>query len=179
MPVYNAEKYLKVAIESILNQTFKDYEFIIVDDHSSDKSWKIIRTYAKKDKRIIALRNEQNLRTTRSLNRGLKIAKGKYIARMDADDWSHPDRLQKQYEFMEENPGVGVSGAAVEICDKDLKVKNARKYPLTDTQARRIIFRYSPFAHPVTIWRKSDIKKVDGYNESIPLSQDLDLYFGI
>lgn len=179
MPVYNAEKYLETAIESILNQTFREYEFIIVDDHSSDSSWEIIKTYTKRDKRIVPLRNEQNLRTTRSLNRGLKIAKGKYIARMDADDWSYPYRLQKQFEFMEKNPDMGVSGGAVEICNKDLKVKNVRKYPLSDTQARKIIFRYSPFAHPATIWRKSDIQKVGGYNERIPLSQDLDLYFRI
>jgi|SRR3989344_2916776 len=179
MPVYNAEKFLDTAIQSILTQTFKDFEFIIVDDHSTDKSWGIIKTYAKHDKRIVTLRNEQNLRTTKTLNRGLKIAKGKYIVRMDADDWSYPYRLQKQYEFMDKNPDVGISGGAVEICNKDLKVKNIRKYPLTDHQARKIIFRYSPFAHPATIWRTSMVKKVGGYNENIPLSQDLDLYFRI
>ena len=179
MPVYNADKYLSTAIDSILDQTFRDFEFIIVDDHSTDKSWGIIKSYSKKDKRIVALRNDRNIRTTRSLNRGLEVAKGKYIARMDADDWSYPYRLEKQHKFMEKHPEVGVSGGAIEICDKDLRIKNVRSYPQTDEGARKVIFRYSPFAHPATIWRTQMIKAVGGYNENIPLSQDLDLYFRI
>jgi len=179
MPVYNGEKYLDEAITSILSQTFKDFEFVIVDDCSTDGSWKIIQKYAQQDRRIVSKRNGENLRTTKTLNEGLRITRGKYIARMDADDWSYPDRLEKQYEFMEKHPEVGVSGGAIEICNKDLKVLNVRKYPLADSEARKIIFRYSPFAHPATIWRKSDVEKVGGYNERIPLSQDLDLYFRI
>lgn len=179
MPVYNAENYVSTAIDSILGQTFEDFEFIIVDDHSKDKSWEIIKSYAKKDSRIVPLRNDMNLRATKSLNRGLGVVEGKYMARMDADDWSYPDRLQKQYDFMESHPEVGVLGGAIEVSDKDLKVMNVRRYPTTDAQARKIIFRYSPFAHPATIWRMKDINKVEGYNERIPLSQDLDLYFRI
>ena len=179
MPAYNAEKHLDISIQSILSQTFKSFEFIIVDDRSTDNSWNIIKKYEKTDNRIIALRNTKNLRTTKTLNRGLKVAKGKYIVRMDADDWSYPNRLEKQYVFMEKHPKVGVSGGAIEICDKNLKVINIRKYPKNDMQARKIIFRYSPFAHPATIWRTTAINKVGGYNENIPLSQDLDLYFRI
>lgn len=179
MPVYNAENYLGLAIQSILDQTFKDFEFIIVDDYSTDKSWKVIKKYAKADKRIIALRNKDHLRTTKTLNRGLGIVKGKYIARMDADDWSYPDRLQKQFDFMESYPKVGVSGGAIEVCNRNLKVLNVRRYPLSDASARKIIFRYSPFAHPATIWRETLLDKVGGYNEDIPLSQDYELYFRI
>lgn len=179
MPVYNAEKFLDSAVQSILAQTFKYFEFIIVDDHSTDCSWETIKKYAKSDKRIIPLRNAQNLRTTKTLNRGLQIAKGKYIARMDADDWSYPFRFEKQFEFMERHTEVGVSGGAIEICNENLKVLNKRKYPQTDIEARRIIFRYSPFAHPATIWRTTTMRSVGGYNENIPLSQDLDLYFRI
>lgn len=179
MPVYNSEKYLELAILSILNQTFKNFEFIIVDDCSTDNSWEIISRYVKKDKRIIAAKNTENLRTTKSLNKGLKVARGKYIARMDADDWSYPDRLQKQFNFMETHPEVGVSGGVIEICNENLKILNIRKYPLSDSNARKIIFRYSPFAHPATIWRKNMLDKVGGYNESIPLSQDYELYFRI
>lgn len=179
MPVYNADKYLDKAIQSILTQTFRDFEFIIVDDCSTDNSWEIIRRYAKQDRRIIALRNKNHLRTTKTLNRGLSIARGKYIARMDADDWSYPQRLKEQFDFMEAHPKVGVSGSAIEVCDERLQTLNIRRYPKTDKQARKIIFRYSPFAHPVTIWRASIMRKVGGYNESIPLSQDLDLYFRI
>lgn len=179
MPVYNTEKYLEQAILSILDQTFQDFEFIIVDDHSNDSSWNIILKFAKQDRRIIPIRNDENIRATKSLNKGLEKVRGEYMVRMDADDWSYPDRLQKQYVFMEKHPKVGVSGGAIEICNNDLKVINVRKYPLTDTLARKTIFRYSPFAHPATIWRMSYLNEVGGYNQNIPLSQDLDLYFRI
>ena len=179
MPVYNGEKYLRIAIQSILDQSFKDFEFIIVDDCSTDKSWKIIKKYAAADKRIITLRNKKNLRATKTLNRGLWKALGKYVARMDADDFSYPDRLQKQFNFMESHPKVGVSGGSIEICNHNLKVLNVRRYPLNDTSVRKIIFRYSPFAHPATIWRRSLLDMVGGYNGDIPLSQDYELYFRI
>lgn len=179
MPVYNGEKYLDTAILSILNQTFNDFEFIIIDDCSKDKSLRMIKEFAKTDKRIITLRNKKHLRATKTLNMGLKFARGKYMARMDADDWSYPDRLQKQFDFMENHPEVGVSGGAIEICDSNLNILNNRRYPLSDTAARKIIFRYSPFAHPATIWRKDMIDKVNGYNDDIPLSQDYELYFRI
>lgn len=179
MPVYNGERYLDKAIRSILDQTFKNFEFIVVDDFSTDRSWQIIQKYKKLDKRIVSSRNHSHLRTTKTLNRGLKIAKGKYIARMDADDWSYPYRLQKQFEFMEKHRKVGVSGGAIEVCDRNLRVLNLREYPRTDEGVRKIIFRYSPFAHPATIWRTSAMKKLGGYNSNIPLSQDYDLYFRI
>ena len=89
MPVFNGEKYLAEAIESILNQTFKDFEFLIVDDGSEDRSAEIINSY--KDKRIKLLRNERNLGVSRSCNKGIKLAEGKYIARMDCDDISLPE----------------------------------------------------------------------------------------
>lgn len=179
MPVYNGEKYLSQAINSILTQSFKDFEFIIIDDNSTDNSLKILNQFAKTDKRIIILRNKENLRATKTLNVGLKKARGQYIARMDADDWSYPNRFQRQFKFMEKHPDIGVSGSTIEICNKDLKVKNLRRYPLDDASARKIIFRYSPFAHPVTFWRKDMLDKVGGYNEAIPLSQDYELYFRI
>jgi len=98
---------------------------------------------------------------------------------MDADDWSYPDRLEKQYKFMETHSHVGVSGGTIKVCDSKLNSINERKYPLTDKEARKNIFRFSPFAHPATIWRTSIIKRVGGYNENIPLSQDYELYFRV
>lgn len=179
MPVYNCENYLHTAIRSILDQTFKNFEFVIVDDRSTDGSWRIIKEYAKKDQRIVAVRNKKHLRTTKTLNRGLRLIKSKYVVRMDADDWSYLNRLQKQFEFMEKHPEVGVSGGAIEVCNSNLKVLNMRKYPLSDTALRKIIFRYSPFAHPATIWRRLLLERVGGYNENIPLSQDYELYFRV
>lgn len=179
MPVYNGRKYLRTSVNSILSQTFKDFEFIIVDDGSTDGTWAEIEKNAGIDKRIVPLRNRKNLRTSAALNRGLAAAKGKYIVRMDADDWSYPDRLEEQYKFMESHPEVGVSGGTIVVCDSKLNGINERKYPLTDKEVRKIIFRFSPFAHPATIWRTSVIKGVGGYNENIPLSQDYELYFRV
>ena len=177
LPVYNGEKFLSESIESILNQTFKNFELLIVDDGSTDKSWEIVKSYEKLDKRITAIRNKKNLRISAALNKGLRIAKGKYIIRMDADDWSYPNRFEKQYRFMEEHSEIGVSGGAIEVCNDEFKIINRRDYPLSDNKVRKIIFRYSPFAHPATIWRKEAMKRAGGYNLNIPLSQDYDLYF--
>jgi glycosyltransferase involved in cell wall biosynthesis len=179
MPVHNGEKYLGISVESILSQSFKNYEFIIVDDGSIDNSSKIVENYKQKDKRIIVVHNTKNIGTTKSLNIGLSVAKGKYIVRMDVDDWSYPDRLQKQYDYMEKHSDVGVSGGTIEVCDKNLNKLNVREYPLIDRNIRDIIFRYSPFAHSATIWNKEIMKRVGNYNENLPLSQDCELYFKI
>ena len=122
MPVYNGERFLKVSIDSILSQTFRDFEFIIADDGSTDGSQKIIEDYKQKDTRIIALRNKHNIGTSRTLNKGLSIAKGKYIVRMDADDWSYPDRIERQCDYMQKHPKVGVSGGAIEVCNEKLNI---------------------------------------------------------
>ncbi|MCX6715656.1 MAG: glycosyltransferase family 2 protein [Candidatus Taylorbacteria bacterium] len=176
MPAYNAEKYIGEAIESILNQTFRDFEFIIIDDCSTDKTWEIIQEYAKKDSRIVASRNDKNLKISAALNKGIDIAHGKYIARMDADDWSYPDRLQKQFDFMQANPDIGVSGGTMEVCDEKLVMKGYRKYKLTDLEIRKKIFRYSPFCHAAVMYRYSIDER---YNSSLDYAEDYDLYFRI
>ncbi|MFA6383013.1 MAG: glycosyltransferase, partial [Parcubacteria group bacterium] len=114
-----------------------------------------------------------------TLNRGIAIAKGKYIARMDADDWSYPDRLQKQFEFMEKNPEVGVSGGVVDICDEKMEVTGRRKYNLSDDCIRKKIFRYNPFAHPAIIIRKDILQKSGLYDDEYNLAEDYELYFRI
>src|SRR3990172_12530717 len=114
MSAYNAEKYLREAIESILNQTFKDFEFIIINDCSTDKTKKIIEEYANKDARIKLINNATNLGLTKSLNIGLKEARGEYVARLDADDVALPERLEKQYEFMNKNRDITLTGAWAE-----------------------------------------------------------------
>ena len=104
MPVYNPGKYLVDAIDSILSQTFSNFEFIIVDDASTDGSWKIIKSFAKKDSRIIAFKNKINLGVSLTSNIAISQARGKYIARMDSDDVSTLDRLQKQVDFLKQHP---------------------------------------------------------------------------
>ena len=102
MPVYNGEKYLQQAIESILKQTFTDFEFLIINDGSTDNSENIILSYD--DSRIRYIKNEENLRLIRTLNKGIELAKGKYIARMDCDDISLPYRFEKQLKEFQNNP---------------------------------------------------------------------------
>ena len=114
MSCYNRQNYVAQAIESILNQTYTNFEFIIIDDCSTDNTYKIIKKYVKRDKRIIALRNKVNKGIVYALNRGLKLAKGKYIARMDDDDISLPQRFEKQVRYMQTNPDVAVVGSKIE-----------------------------------------------------------------
>jgi len=179
LPVYNAYKYVAIAIESILNQTFTDFEFLILDDCSSDRSWEIIQNYQKMDNRIIAIQNDVNLGGCNNLNKGLKLSKGKYIAGIDNDDWFYPDKLEKQFNFMESHPEVGIVGGVMEIINSNGKVIGKRRYNLTDDEIRKKIFRYSPFAHPLIMIRKSILDKVGYYNDAYAPADDYDLYFRI
>ena len=110
MPAYNSEKYVGEAIESILNQTFIDFEFIILNDGSTDNTPKIVKEYAKRDKRIKFIDNKKNQGFIASLNQCLDVARGEYLAKMDSDDISLPQRLQKQVDYLEKNPNVGLVG---------------------------------------------------------------------
>ena len=178
MPAYNSEKYISEAIESILNQTFKDFEFIIIDDGSTDKTWEIIQEYAKKDERITAFKNEKNLNNYATRNKGIKIAKGKYIVWQDSDDVSLPNRLEKQVDFMEKNLEVGICGSYMQIFtdERDL---NIRKYSIEDKDLRKDIFKFSPIAQPAAIIRKSCYEKVGYYDDRFDATQDLDMTFRI
>lgn len=177
MPVYNVEAYVGQAIESMLDQSFPDFELIIIDDCSSDRTWDIVQEYARRDQRIKPLQNEQNSRICHTLNRGLDVARGEYVARMDGDDWSHPDRLRLQLDFLEEHPEVVVCGTAIEVCNEDLEGQHTRTYNTTDAEIRAALFRYSPFCHPAIMARTPAMREVGGYNPAFSVSQDYDLYF--
>ena len=153
MPVYNAELYVKEAIESILSQTYKDFEFIIINDGSTDQSFNIIQDFAKKDNRIkIITRKNQGL--IYSLNEGIKKAQGKYIARMDADDISLPERLEKQLEFMEKNTNIGICGTWIEVFGENLIAKKW-KLSCSDKRLKAELLFSSCFAHPSVMIRKN------------------------
>ena len=178
MSAYNAEKYVGQAMESILNQTYKKFEFIIVDDASTDSTPRILTDFKKKDKRIIIIQNKNNLGLTKNLNKALKLARGKYIIRIDADDWAYPQRFALQVGLMEHHPEVVVGGSYIEVCNEKLQTKYIRKYHLDDKSIRQHIFRYSPFAHPATIWRANILTK-ELYNDRLEVSQDYELYFRV
>lgn len=157
MPVFNAEKYLKEAIGSILNQTFKDFELIVVNDGSTDNSEQMVMSY--RDHRIKYVLNHENLGIVKSLNRGLELAQGKYIARMDADDISVPNRLEKQINFMESNAHVAVCGAQAMCIDK--QGNNLWELPVpqqSDEIKARMLFS-NCFIHPLTFFRSNIVKQ--------------------
>jgi len=158
MPVYNGEDFLKQAIESILAQTFIDFEFLIINDGSTDGTARVISKFS--DSRIKAINNDENLRLIRTLNKGLDLSKGKYIVRMDADDLSHPDRIRNQVEFMESNPEVGVSGTWNSIIgNRDSKME----YPVDDFNIRYMALYQCPFTHPTVILRTSMLRSARLY----------------
>lgn len=176
MPVYNSEDYLKQAIESILNQTFTNFEFLIFDDGSTDKSKEIILKYAEKDSRIIFFLSPENQGYTKHLNKGLEIAKGKYIARMDSDDICLPNRLQMQVNFMEKNEKVWVLGASSLIIDKDANEVGISTRITDPEKLYFISFFINPLSHPTVIFRKDQILKIGGYNNAKVPSEDFDLW---
>jgi glycosyltransferase involved in cell wall biosynthesis len=171
MSVYNGAKYLRYSIETILTQTFSDFEFIIVDDGSIDQSLDIAKSY--RDNRIRILRNRTNLGLTRSLNKGLNIAKGQYVARMDADDISEPERLEKQVQFLTANPRYVLVGSRFLVIDADDRVINQMQ-PACDHETLMTYFIMgNPIAHGSAMFRNCFGLR---YNPDIPFAQDYDLW---
>lgn len=154
MPVYNSEKYLHAAINSILSQSYDNFEFIIIDDGSKDESSKIINSYF--DKRIKLIKHQSNLGIVTSLNEGLAIAKGKYIFRMDSDDVALPQRLSAQVKFMELNPEVGVCGTWIEVFGASNYIWRP---PTSHDEIKVLLFVESAMAHPSVCIRKEILKK--------------------
>ena len=150
MPVYNGEQYLHDTIESILAQTYKDFEFLIVDDGSTDRSPEIINSY--NDPRIRLLANPVRLKLSGALNRGIEESSGKYIARMDADDIAFPDRLKKQVEFLDAHADIGVCGTAIEVFGQAKQRKDV--YPKNTEEIRSYALFDCPFCHPTVMIRK-------------------------
>lgn len=152
MPAYNAEQYIAEAIESILNQTFTDFEFIIINDGSTDNTVDIIKNYS--DPRIVFLENEQNSGICVTLNKGLDAARGKYIARMDSDDISVPERLEEQVKFMDQHQDIAASGTDIYIFGKGIA---DYKFDMVHDakQCKAGLFFNSCFAHPSVIIRAS------------------------
>ncbi len=179
MPVYNSEKLVWETIESILNQTFIDFEFIIVDDCSTDKSWNIIQKYANKDRRIKAYRNKKNLGVVKTRNKMLDLINhnSKYIAMIDSDDIAKPERLDKQIKFLEKNTDYAIVWAFLEIIDKNGKTIWYRKYPVTPDEIGKTICKKSPLAQPSVMVRKSAWDKVWKYNKNFERVQDYELWF--
>lgn len=171
MPVYNAAKYIREAIESILQQTLTEFEFVIIDDGSTDESAQIIRSYT--DPRIRLIQNEKNIGITATLNEGIQLASCELIARMDADDISYPERLEKQYGYFQRHPECVLLSNAV------------RYISATKEQARNVYFNNDfiyyeliytcKINHPVVMFRKSVVLREGGYQTKY--AEDFNLWW--
>lgn len=185
MTVYNAVLYLKEAVESILNQTFKDFEFIIVDNNSHDGSREIVASY--RDDRIIFIENKENLGQTKALNRGIHQARSPYIARMDADDIAYPHRLQKQFDFLEHNPSIAVVGSWRLDINKEGRALKIYKVPADPFLMRCYLCCSGDLSvwcvnHAGVMIRKAVLEEVGFYNEAKSMSgypQDYELWMKI
>lgn len=179
MSVYNGEKYLQEAIESVLNQTFRNFEFLIINDGSTDKSEEIIKSH--NDHRIRLIVNEKNIGLISSLNKGLDAARGEYIARMDCDDISLPQRLEKQFNFLKNNPDVGVVASFTREIDEDGKSLSTHWKQDRESISREEIYHNLFFgncvAHPTVIVKKEILNKSNlRYRSDYLDAEDYDLW---
>ncbi len=179
MSVYNGEKFLKETLESILSQTFSNFEFIIIDDASTDKTASILKEYTKKDNRIRIIKNKKNIGLTRSLNKGIKSSQGKYIARIDAGDIALPVRIEKQIKFMKDNKEIGLLGTNYFEVNKKGKIIREISLPTNNKNIKKELIKKNPFAHPTVLIRKLVLNKTGLYDEKLKLSQDYELWFRI
>lgn len=174
MAAYNNEAYIKSAVASLAAQTYRNWELIVVDDCSSDKTGEVIDRLAKKDSRIRAFHNQRNIKQTRTRNFAISKAKGKYITLLDSDDERQPSSLKKQAKFLEANPGAVAVGTGAEFCDEQMNRLNDRLYPLDDQKIRRTFFRYSPFCL-ASLMIRADKLESPAYNPQIEPAEDIDL----
>jgi len=174
MAVYNGEQHLRPALESILGQRFTDFEFIVIDDGSTDSTRAIISSYD--DARIRYFANDENLGLTRSLNRGLANARGLYVARQDADDLSAPDRLALQVAHLDRHPRIALLACAYCRIDDAGRVSAHRPVPLTATSIRWQLLFLNAFAHSSVTIRRDVALALGGYDEAIHYAQDYELW---
>ncbi|MFH0969756.1 MAG: glycosyltransferase [Patescibacteria group bacterium] len=181
MSVYNEkEEYLRRAIRSILFQTFPGFEFIIVDDGSTEKKCcEILEEYAKIDPRVTLIKNEKNLGLTKSLNKGIRTARGELIARIDSDDIADVHRLENQLEFMEKNKNYALCGSWSYLIDGNGDIIEEKKLFTDYEKIKKNLLFFNFFTHSSIFFRKDIIEKLGGYNEKLKKAQDYDLILKI
>ena len=177
MSSFNSVKFLKLAIDSVLQQSYVDFDLILIDDASTDGSTEIIRGYAAADARIIPIYNKENIGLTKNLNKALSLSKSQYIARMDADDIALPTRLEKQVMFLDSHRDIDLVGsAAIDIDESGIKIQ-LRKSPKTHDEIIALLPKANPLTHSTVLFRKDQFAKIDFYNESYRTTQDYEMWF--
>ena len=175
MSVYNGEAYIKEAVESVINQTFKNWELIIINDCSTDSTGEILAELEKADNRVKVYPNEVNRRLPASLNRAVSLCWGKYIARMDADDICLPDRLEKQFKFMEENPDVDMSSCRFMTVKNGVYMSGGAGGRTDCGAIKAMLLVANPILHPGII-AKAEVMKEFRYDTKLTCTEDLELW---
>lgn len=173
MSVYNGQDHLKECIDSIVNQTFRNFEFIIIDDGSSDKTSDILKEYNDSRVRVFS---QENLGLTKSLNRAIGFSIGNYIARIDADEIAVPDRLANQVKFLDSHSDVGLVGSYYVNITNDEKIINKIETPVSDKDIRKCLQKANAIGHGTVMIRKEVFDKVGLYNEEFKYVQDYELW---
>jgi len=176
MSVYNNQNTISSTIESILKQTYKEFEFIIVDDYSTDSSAEIIKEYQNKDNRIVFIQNNTNLGLPTSLNKAIKKAKYSFIARIDGDDICNLDRFEKQIIYMLTNPTVDILGTGAILMNQQGNTVGKVIMPENDEEIKKVLKYKNPIIHPSVMIKKSVLEELNGYNETLRKAQDLDFW---
>jgi len=172
--VHNAERYVRMAVDSMLRQTFTDFEYVVIDDGSSDRTSTILHELAV-DPRVVVISQPQ-MGIARSLNKGTSLARGTYIARQDGDDISAPDRLAKQVEFLDRHPDFAAIGSAVRWIDEYGSLIDETDFPEEDEEIRGEVLSSLCFIHGSLVIRRAALEAIGGYRPEFPISSDYDLY---
>lgn len=178
LPVWNAERWLAEAIDSVRNQTIDNFELIVIDDGSTDGSAGIVQARARSDRRIHLL-HQDRLGLVAALNRGLSKARGRLIARLDADDRAHPQRLQRQAEYLERHHDVGLLGTWAEQIDERGSPKGFRRYPTSAEELMAVLPRTNPLLHSSIMIRQSVLQQVGVYRPAFEGAEDYDLWLRV
>ena len=177
MSAFNSEKFLEQALKSLLSQSFNDFELILVDDASTDRTAKIIKSYAQLDSRILPIYNQRNLGLTKNLNRAIDLSQGIYIARMDADDIALASRFEIQVNYLDTHRHVDILGSAAIDIDERGNELQLRKSPELHEQIIGLLPKANPMTHSTVMFRKDRLAQIAYYNESYRTTQDYEMWF--
>jgi glycosyltransferase involved in cell wall biosynthesis len=170
--VLDGERHLRESLDSILGQTFRDFELVVVDDGSTDSTPAVLASYGD---RVTVLRNDENLGVPRAANRGLAMARGRFVARQDADDVSDPERLERQVAFLEAHPEVALVACAYRRIDPQGRVTGKRPVPLDPVSIRWRLLFLNAFTHSSLVFRRDAVEAIGGYSDEFVYAHDYDL----
>ena len=173
IPVHNGERYIRESIDSCLEQTYENIEIIVVDDKSEDNTLNILKEYGSKIT-VIPVEKQNGLGNV--INIGIRKSKGKYIARMDADDIMYPNRIEKQIEYLESNPNCVAVGGQIDIIDENGNITGHREYAVENKDIKKNLFLFQPFAHPAVTLRRSTLEDIGLYPENMWKVEDVKLF---